>query len=92
MAGALSARQGGAQFATGGLRVALKFGISLHFLHQRLRGDSPGDQVAGEVHTADHALTREFARPCVQLEGAFGRHVGEQVGHRVAVGRMSAGV
>ena len=74
------------------LRIALEVGIAAHVVHQRLRRDPAGDQVAGEVHAADHALAREFARPRLQLHGAFGRHVGQQVGHGIGVGRMSAGV
>jgi len=92
VAGALSARQGGAQFDGGGLRIALELGIAAHFAHQDLRRDSSGDEVAGEVHPADHALAREFTRPGLQLIRAFGRQVGQQVGHGIGVGRMSAGV
>jgi len=92
VAGALSARQGGAQFDGRGPRIALELGTAAHFTHQRLRRDSSGDQVAGEVHSADHALAREFTCPGVQLFRALGRHVGQQVGHGIGVGRISAGV
>jgi len=63
VAGALSARQGGAQFDGRSLRISLELRIAAHFVHQRLRRDSSGHQVAGEVHTADHALAREFTCP-----------------------------
>jgi len=92
VAGALSARQSGAQFDGRGLSVALELGIAAHFVHQRLRRDSSGDEVAGEVHPADHALAREFTRPGLQLIRALGRQVGQQVGHGIGVGRMPAGV
>ena len=92
MAGALSARQGGAQFDGRSLGIALELRIAAHLAHQCLRRDSSGDQVAGEVHPADHALAREFTGPGVQLVGALGRHVGQQVGHGIGVGRMPAGV
>jgi hypothetical protein len=92
VAGALSARQGGAQFDGRSLGIALKLGTAAHFVHQCLRRDSSGDQVAGEVHSTDHALAREFTCPGLELVGALGRHVGQQVGHGIGVGRMSAGV
>ncbi len=92
MAGALSAQEGGAQFDGRGLRIALEVGAAAHFAHQCLRRDASGDQVAGEVHSTDHALAREFTRPCLQLAGALGRHVGQQVRHGIGIGRMSAGV
>jgi hypothetical protein len=92
VAGALSARQGGAQFDGRGLRIALERRIAAHVAHQHLRRDSAGDDVAGEVHPADHALAREFKGPGLQLVLALGRHVGQQVGHGIGVGGMSAGV
>jgi hypothetical protein len=63
VAGALSARQGGAQFDGRSLGIALKLGTAAHFVHQCLRRDSSGDQVAGEVHSTDHALARELTCP-----------------------------
>lgn len=92
MAGALSARQGSAHFDGRGLCIALELRITAHIAHQNLRCDSSGDEVAGEMHPADHALAREFTCPGVQLVRAFGRHVGQQVGHGIGIGRMSAGV
>jgi hypothetical protein len=92
VAGALSARQGGAQFDGRGLGIALEPGIAAHFAHQHLRRDSSGDEVAGEVHPTDHALAREFTRTGLQLVGALRRHIGQQVGHGIGEGRMPTGV
>jgi hypothetical protein len=92
VAGALSARQGGAQFDGRSLGIALELRIAAHIAHQCLRRDSAGDQVAGEVHPADHALAREFTGPGLQLARALGRQVGQQVGHGIGVGRVPAGV
>jgi hypothetical protein len=84
--------QHGPQFPRGAVAIGDEGG-SVPQSRDEPRGAAlAGRDIAGEVHTANHALPRESGGALQQVVAALRNHVGEQVGHQPAVGRVSAGI
>jgi len=73
VAGSLSKR--GAQFLRSPVAIRDEGGIATQAHHQPGRAALASVQVAGKMHTADHALPCVFRRARQQLRAPLGQHV-----------------
>lgn len=92
MAGALSGGDGLAQLPAGAFAGRDKVGTAPQLFHDPGRATLAGFEVARKMHTAHHALPREFDGARQQRVAALRDHVREQIAHQVAIDCVPAGV
>ena len=94
VAGALAPRAGPGRRAFGARRFGAELRIAAAWPSMSNRAARLARlEVAAEVHAAHHALPRELIGPGLQLPRLrSGTSMAEQIGHRIAKGRVAAGV